>query len=244
MEFFSGSKPNLISNNTLDQINNLIGSSKIEEPKDIKINDGVSNFYLNYIQPNLFFIFLAILFLLFLYWKYETKKSENYKTTKKSKKNKKIHKKLDNVFIDELINTIESNSQNNDDNNNFVANFNPSMPISVQQNYTNYMDNQVPIAVNGNKTTYQQFYNNLEPEYNYMPNIENRINRADTYANLYNNYNNYQDQNYQNPFGWEQNFNQSTFDAIEYATQKNRESVGLLNQMVDQNNYELTKNIM
>ncbi len=70
-----GGGPNLISNNTINEIQGLINNKNIKT-EEIKINDGVSNFYENYIQPNIFFIILAVLFLLFLYWKYETKNSE------------------------------------------------------------------------------------------------------------------------------------------------------------------------
>ena len=70
MDFFSGSKPNLISNNTLDEINNLLGGNQIpnniQNMNEIKLNNDISDFYSNYIAPNLFFIILAILFLLFL----------------------------------------------------------------------------------------------------------------------------------------------------------------------------------
>ncbi len=239
MEFFSGSKPNLISNNTLNEINNLIGGNDLPV-KEVKINNGVSNFYKNYIEHNLFFIALAILFLLFLYWRYETKNSEEFILKEKPKKKKEKKDKVNEKIIDDLIDSLETNTEEN----NFVAHFNPAVPVNAQQSYTNYMDDHVPVLINGNKVSRRQFYNDTEPEYNYLPHIENNINRADTYTGLFNNYNNYQDQNYPNPYGWEQNFNQTTYDAMEFATQKNRDSLAMLNQMTDNANNEIIKNIM
>lgn len=125
MDFFTNSKPNLISNNILQDISNQFGNGS--SIKDIKLHDGINKFYENYIQPNLFYIILLFIFLLFLYWKYELKNTENfannnvnhidqkiidtyiekqYKHRKKRKhKNKKItHKQLIPTLVDEYLN--------------------------------------------------------------------------------------------------------------------------------------------
>jgi hypothetical protein len=251
MDFFSGSKPNLISNNTLNEINNLIGNdiNPVKNIKNIKINNGVSNFYSNYIEHNLFFIALAILFLLFLYWRYETKNSEEMSEEmddikpKKSKKHKKDKKDLGNAIIDDLIDTLENNTyeKNQEDQGPFVATFNPSLPVSVQQSYSNVMD--IPVKVDGVMTTQQQYYNTPEPEYQYLPFINNKINRADTYTGLYNTYNNSMD-GWGHPYDWDMNYNKNTYDAIDFATQKNQENIAMLNTIYDTDNNNLAKNIM
>jgi len=261
MDFFSGSKPNLISNNTLNELQGLMGNQETNF-KEVKMNEGISDFYKNYIEPNLFFIILAVFFLLFLYWRYESKNSEPYcdvksknETKKEKDKNKeekdknkeKKSNKLDKIIINDLIDKIDddsNNNANNNENNNFVANFNPSVPVSAQQSYTNFMDDHVPLNVNGQRVTRRQYYNDPEPKYEYLPIMHNKINRGDTNTALYNDYNNYQDQNYPNPYGWEQNYNQSTFDAIQFATDKNRNSVSMVNEYIDNTNNELMKNIM
>lgn len=268
MDFFSGSKPNLISNNTLDEINNLLGGYQIpanlENNSQPKLNDGITDFYSNYISPNLFFIVLAILFLLFLYWKYETKNSENSVTKSKNKEkklkdkekeikkkieeytDKKREKKIERILIDDYINSIEAdtNEKSMRPQGNYVANFNPSVPVSAQQSYTNYMDNNVPLNINNKRQTPRQFFQDEEPEYNYLPFIKNKIARADTYYGTNNDYNNFVDQNYPNPNGWEQNYNESTYNAIEFATQKNKNSLTELNDIINQTNNELARNIM
>ena len=244
MDFFSGSKPNLISNNTLNELQNLMGYQETNI-KEVKINEGISDFYKNYIEPNLFFIILAVFFLLFLYWKYESKNNESYTNShldkNKDKKKEKKVTKLDKIVLDDLINKIEEDTC---DDSKFVANFNPSVPVSAQQSYTNYMDDHVPLNIDGQRVTRRQYSQDPEPKYEYLPHIQNKVNRGDTYTGLTNDYNNYEDQNYPNPYGWEQNFNQSTFDAIQFATDKNRGSVELLNNIIDGNNNELMRNIM
>ena len=81
-----GNGPNLVSNNTMNDIGTLLKykedsnnsndniSSAVPATNIItNINGCISNFYTNYIQPNIFFIILAVLFSLFLYWKYTIK---------------------------------------------------------------------------------------------------------------------------------------------------------------------------
>jgi hypothetical protein len=282
-----GNGPNLVSNNTMNDIGTLLKykedsnnsndniSSAVPATNIItNINGCISNFYTNYIQPNIFFIILAVLFSLFLYWKYTIKNDpdiidnyiEKYQNTdkqksKKKKKIKKIEKKI--KKIEDLIDTIESSSYDSiekKDKGEFIANFNPSVPVSAQNSYSNYMENNIPIIVNNNirniddnnandigsknKITYNQYYNIQEPKYEYLPIIKNKINRNDTYTGLYNEYNNFADQGYNNPYEWEQNYNETTYNAIDYATTKNRESLQLLNQSVDNANNQIIKNIM
>lgn len=265
-----GNGPNLVSNNTMNDIGTLLKykenaddsiSSVIPSNNIItNINGCIFNFYTNCIQPNIFFIILAIFFSLFLYWKYRIKNNpdlidnyiENYIDTSKSKKQKKIEKIEKKIKkIEDLIDTIESSSYDSvkKDQGEFIANFNPSVPVSAQNSYTNFMDDTVPIItsdIDGNKTkiTYRQFYNTPEPKYEYLPIIKNKINKNDTYTGLYNEYNNFVDQDYNNPYEWEQNYNETTYNAIDYATAKNRESLQLLNQGVDNTNNQIIKNIM
>ncbi len=251
MDFFSRSKPNLIDNNTLYEIHNIIGGNNELSPvKDVKImNEGLADFYSNYIEPNLFFIILAIIFLFFLYWRYESKISEDYQDIKskkeKSKKKIKKYKQLEKKLLDNLIDTVENEKVlDKVENRNFVANFNPSIPVSAQNSYTNYLPNTESVMVDGNKINYRNYYNEQEPNYNYPSIIKNKLDRGDTYTGMFNEYNNSQDQNYPNPYGWEQNYNQSTYEAIEFATNRNRNNIEMLNHMVDNTNFELSKNIM
>ena len=105
-----GNGPNLVSNNTMNDIGTLLKykedsnnsndniSSAVPATNIItNINGCISNFYTNYIQSNIFFIILAVLFSLFLYWKYTIKNDpdiidnyiEKYQNTDKQKSKKK-----------------------------------------------------------------------------------------------------------------------------------------------------------
>ena len=283
-----GNGPNLVSNNTMNDIGTLLkyketANDNIDNISSAvpakSINSYFSNFYTNYIQANIFFIILAIFFAIFLYWKYTIKNDpdiidnyiEKYQDTEKTikqKKIKKIEKKI--KKIEDLIDTIESTScdslkkdQGDSFKNNqgeFIANFNPSVPVSVQNSYSNYMGDDIPVFTknninninddnvndisNKNKNTYKRYYNVQEPKFEYLPIIKNKINKNDTYTGLYNEYNNFVDQGYNNPYEWEQNYNETTYNAIDYATTKNRESLQLLNESVDNTNNQIIKNIM
>jgi len=241
--------PNLISNNTINEIQKTINGGILETPSlsasivpEKIVNDGASNFYDNYIKPNMFFIILATLFLLFLYWKYETKNSTHEKELYGQVKNKKYYSK-----IDDLIADIESGTYNSmkKERKQVIPNFNPSIPVSAQNNFTNYTDNEVPLLINNKKQTYGQVFKNpLEDQkLEYIPIIKNKINRGDTYTGLFNDYNNYEDQNYNHPFDWEKNYNQSTYDAINFATDRNRNNIAILNNIVDNANIDLVRNI-
>jgi hypothetical protein len=275
-----GNGPNLVSNNTMNDIGTLLkyketSNDNIDNISSAvptkNINSYISNFYTNYIQANIFFIILAIFFAIFLYWKYTIKNDpdiidnyiEKYQDTEKTikqKKIKKIEKKI--KKIEDLIDTIESTSCDSlkKDQGEFIANFNPSVPVSAQNSYSNYMGDDIPVFTknninninddnvndisNKNKNTYKQYYNVQEPKFEYLPIIKNKINRNDTYTGLYNEYNNFVDQGYNNPYEWEQNYNETTYNAIDYATTKNRESLQLLNESVNNTNNQIIKNIM
>jgi hypothetical protein len=70
MEFFSGSKPNLISKRATKNIELMLNGNK--EPS---INM-FSGFYENYISPNIFFFILFGILVLFLIFKYYTKEEK------------------------------------------------------------------------------------------------------------------------------------------------------------------------
>jgi hypothetical protein len=213
--------PNLITNNTMNELQDILDTKKIyKKISDINLS---ANIYTDYIQPHLFFIFITIIFILFLYWKYRTKQSisdHNIKNIKNKKTNKKNMKK--NKSNIEQMNDMQ-----------FRAYFNPNVPVSTQNSYTNYLDNN----------NYSKDYTKDDDKYKYLP-LQQINTHRDEYTGLFNKYNNSQDQYYNNPYGWEQNYNQSTYDAIEYATQKNRQNIEELNKLVDNTNNDIIKNLI
>ena len=246
--------PNLVANNTMNEINELFnlngGNNPYNNLSDVNVTNGLSTFYENYLKPNLFFIILAILFLGFLYWRYEKKndidndenenKKKELEEIEKQKKMQKIKKQI--KKIDTLIDNIENKNKNKNNNNKeqFKANLNPSYPVGVQDSYTNYLDNNIPVQVNNDQYIYKQ---QMPTKYEYLPTKTNTLETANAYTGLFNEYNNYLDQAYEKPLGFENNYNKSTHDAIEFATEKNRKSYQDMNYYVNNTNNQLMNNI-
>lgn len=221
MSYFTKSQPNLLGNDALNEINNIIKIDPTINPTP-NITDGLSSFYNDFIVPNFFFIFITIIFFIFLYFKYLNK---HYKENKENKNNK-----------DNIKNIITNNDDEYDNYNrydNFIASFNPSVPVSNQNSYTNYLDDP------NNKQNRQITFN--KPVYA-IP-VENDINNTgNIYTGIYNTYNNSMDQNYLDPLNYLHNFNTNTSEAINTATNMNRHSLADLNAFVDNTNNNLINN--
>jgi hypothetical protein len=75
MDFFSGSKPNLISNQTLEKMEEMLKPGP-NDIKHVKMTDNLNSFYDNYILPNLFFFILFTILAMYLYYRYWSKKKQ------------------------------------------------------------------------------------------------------------------------------------------------------------------------
>lgn len=113
MDTFDGSKPNLISSKTLDELEANLKNT-MSNKEHMTITEGISSFYLNYIEPNLFPIIVVMLLCLYLTLKYMIKNIHNGKgnTFKNKQKLKQkinhvvspsIYKKNENYDMSELI---------------------------------------------------------------------------------------------------------------------------------------------
>ncbi|ARF09288.1 hypothetical protein Catovirus_2_237 [Catovirus CTV1] len=97
MDFFSGSVPNLISNRSIKNMENMI--KKVNPVKETSILDIFGSFYVNYIEPNMFVIIMFIILTLFLIYKYYTKEEPDIK--------KEMDITMDNMIDNEEL-SIES----------------------------------------------------------------------------------------------------------------------------------------
>lgn len=71
MDFFSGSFPNLISNNSIKNVEEMLNINSVP------ISDTpIETFYTKYIEPNKLFIIVFVLISIFLLYKYYTKDIE------------------------------------------------------------------------------------------------------------------------------------------------------------------------
>ena len=127
-EFFSGSKPDLISMKSINELTNVFVASS----QDVPFNGGVINqtlllknpfniktFFLNYIKPNLLPIIIILLFIGFLVFRYVSRDETTHTDAK----------------------TIQVNQVNGVDVVNKGTNkedFNPSLPINLQTDRMEY----------------------------------------------------------------------------------------------------------
>jgi large-conductance mechanosensitive channel len=105
---FDGSKPNLISNKTIKDIESRLDIPFNEENKVII---GIGSFYNNYILPNMFPIIVISLLALYLTIKYVLKKDREEKDEEdeiKYEHNKKTKKLMLKTDIDELLKEKEN----------------------------------------------------------------------------------------------------------------------------------------
>lgn len=144
MEFFTNSQPSLISDKVVSSFDKMI--------KDMsEQNSSVFyKFYENVIYPNLGISILILLIILFLVYRYFTfKKEKKIMETEKFNGNtnentKNIYSSNDGRYLLKKFDDVEPINER-------IARptFNPSIPISKQQSYVNYLPDEIPVRVNG-----------------------------------------------------------------------------------------------
>lgn len=130
-EFFSGSKPDLIS---MKSINELTANVFIASSQDVPINGGVINqssllknpfniktFFFNYIKPNLLPIIIILLFIGFLVFRYVSR-DETTQTKNINEKTYEVNQ------VNGGINKVNATKED----------FNPSLPINLQTDRMEY----------------------------------------------------------------------------------------------------------
>lgn len=256
MDFFSGSQPNLITNQTMEKMENMLKFSP-NDVKNIKLADNLNTFYENYISPNLFFFILFTILAIYLYYRYWAKNKQHkedlieklakkIKSKEKSSENKNLLNKQvaeNNLNTNDELQNYQPNLNEISNTEPFIANMNPAIPVSAQSSYTNYMDNYIPQGIGKNVYTYNQINPMSNPlnsaNFEFQPILQNKMNRADTYTGLFNNYDYAVDQPYLNPLGWNADYNGSTFGAIQFATDRNQQNLEMLNQQINYDNMNL-----
>lgn len=126
MDFFSGSTPNLISNKSIKNMENLI---KVNNPiKETTLSETISSFYVTYIEPNIFVIIIIIVLILFLVFQYYTKEEFG-------------DKKEINMSLDDVIKDNEYLSEISEDVIDYNENTFSDTELNNQNNYLNEYSN-------------------------------------------------------------------------------------------------------
>lgn len=89
MNVYSNTKPALVSNKTLKTLGKKFRIAKQEQ---IQWNESMENFYVDYIQPNLFALIVFVLLFIFLTIRYVLKIDNDNKKDRDRNNNKKIDK--------------------------------------------------------------------------------------------------------------------------------------------------------
>jgi hypothetical protein len=163
-EFFSGSKPDLIS---MKSINDLTANVFVASSQDIPINGRVTNqtlllknpfniktFFLNYIKPNLLPVIIILAFIGFLIFRYVSKDETN-------------------KIVDGGVNKVNRNTSK--------ENFNPSLPINLQTDKMEYPvsglrppkypdDPELEISID---EVFEKMKKKHGPSYDDIPNMSN-----------------------------------------------------------------------
>lgn len=237
-EYFSNTKPNIINPNIQSNFEDILKTTS----KSYDTVDYLGSFYEDFIKPNLFVLIMLLLIGLFLLYKYLDKQERN--------DNKKEYEDYKNIGeVDKLLNInkekLESNleklsSEKNQnilipelykesDYKSFRPTFNPSLPIDRQQSFTNYLPDNIAVKYNN------EFINNnqLNPpkvvRKEYIPFLHNPENR-ESILGLNNSYENSKDSSIINSLGYPMDYNRTTSNAIEFATELNRNNIDIMDK--------------
>jgi hypothetical protein len=204
--FFSGSRPALINNDILLEIDKQLEKYVPEnmEGPDMSIfqppstQRSLSKVYENYIKPNLFPIIVLLLLGLYLFMRYTIKNC------------------------------------NEEDNEEEFATLKPHVPVKDQPNYTNYVPNVLDtIRVDGKHVSYNDLDckrdliddDIIDDDYS-IDHWDNNLNSGcdSPRTGMFNSWETHRDTNIKQPYYQQDDFIRTTNEAVEYATDRNRQN--------------------
>lgn len=177
MDTFDGSKPNLINSKLLKDI-----ESKLNIPNkndETKIINGISFFYKNFIEPNMFFIIVILLFIFYLTIRYILKQDKDEKKNVSDEDtdsddsddnddNDRIKKKMLKTDLTELLLTEKNKRKNIIHNSTNNIGFNNKLNNKLNNNLNNKLNNQ-PNKLNdeSNNESNDEYNDESDNEYAY-----------------------------------------------------------------------------
>jgi hypothetical protein len=221
---FSQSTPDLINKKVVKQFKFVFDTAGKQASNSINNetpwSDSLSNFYCEYVQQNLLILILLFIFALFLVYKYYTKDiQEDYHNIKSSKLKKYIKEQ------DEI---------------DFRPTFNPFYPVKDQTSYVNYVADDIPIENEHGKLV--RYYDEHPDEFikinKYRPPYDTNDENV-YYSGIYNTYANAQDSAYPNELGEIDDYNTTTERAVRSMTDRNRDNLDLLAEILFENDKQL-----
>jgi hypothetical protein len=113
----------------------------------------------------------------------------------------------------------------------FMPTFNPSIETKQQQSYVNYLPDNIPVIMGDKVVNYNDVHKKPKLKYKYPPMITNSEDR-DLYVGIENTYRDAEDQIFEQPLGFPKNFNTSTAESVDYMTDKNRQTLNEMSQII------------
>jgi hypothetical protein len=243
MEFFSNSKPNLLSRNIKAKFKSISNNSS---PNNFTINDNVTDsimfFLKKYIEPNKVLLILILLLTIYLYNKYENKKKRQRKK-KDGTKEPFVSNEL--AKLNEAISNQTSHLPIN-----HQGTMNPLYPVSNQHSDVNYLADPIPVKINNKfhiarpDDLYgkpEQYPNMIDPQYDYFSPYVNKS--RNIYTGVTNTYINQPDTNIANPLGLDNNFVSTDANFVTGMTKANLNNFKTFKYEQKQNENKLIDNM-
>ena len=117
----------------------------------------------------------------------------------------------------------------------FRATFNPNVPIEEQESYSHFLPDDIPYNVDGKFVTHQDIYVERDAELKYTPFFKQPEERID-YSGMTNTFKDSLDSQIIHPYGWDNDYNTSTERTMDYMTERNRQNIEDLAQIIHKEN--------
>ncbi len=239
MNFFSGSKPNLINDKIRNTVNEIINAeTDTRYTISEKILNLLSNIYTNYIKKRIFFVAIFMIIIIFLIYRYcnrTIKSSRNYGTQEKYKNTPSI--------MDDIKNTLTKHLMFNTQ-----PSFDRLHSVKGQEEKVYYPPDPLPININDKIIYTRNIYKDPKrfpilntPKYNY-DNVYTDPSLS-YYTGTSNIYKNAQDTNIQYPLEFSNKFNTTTGNFVNQMTDKNKQNILNYQTIIDNRNIGLTNSL-
>nr|QBK88930.1 MAG: hypothetical protein LCMiAC02_00230 [Mimivirus LCMiAC02] len=231
MNFFSGSKPNLVNAKIKNTVNEIINAETdnrytISE----KISSLLSNMYTKYIKKRIVYVTIFAIIIIFLIYRYcnRTIRPEKYKNTLS--------------IMDDIKNTLTQHLYDTQ------PSFDRLQSVKGQEEKVYYPPKPLPVNINDKLVYTRNIYDDPNgfpilntPKYNYNnvytdPSLSYYTGTSDVYKNA-------QDTNIINPLGFSNKFNTTTGNFVNQMTDTNKQNILNYQTIIDNRNIGLTNSL-
>jgi hypothetical protein len=266
MDFYSNSKPNLISSKIRNKVKLMTYKSpkiksNLNNVNNIKsiFNDFLYYLYSSYIKPNKEILFIIIASCLFLWYRCQVSKKEKedlkidelleeFNNEDNAQKNYNFIECGKEPSVNDIMRNISRQTMHMRSDIGNQPSMNPSIPVKDQYvEQVNYMPDNVPINIDGsgprilNMPTSEAYHNLISPSMKHNAGI-NDVSRQ-YYTGIHNSYQNQLDTDIINPLGFPNNFNSTTDEYVDKNVNLNKQNLIDYSQILYNTNQNLTNSL-